>query len=172
MGKQTFERWFGDRLFDVEINREELLGVGADLLAEAGSVSSSIGLIAELVGDYSRLFAVEDAAYRGWRAGAYLQHKMVEGKSPSEEVAKALVEAMPEFGVRKARLAEVEGDLAYLKGLFDALRVKATMVRARAEMQRGKEDGETVGFDTKGLPATDAERVASVKRELSKKVVA
>ena len=175
MGKRIFEKWLGDKLYPVELDREELLRASPDLAADAGDVSASIGLVAELVGDYVRRYAQADAAYRNWKAATYLKFKLVDGKSPSDEIVKNQVEGEPEFLIRKDALAELEGDVEYLRGLFDALRAKASMIRARTDMARGKEDGEAVGFDTRATsttgraaPRTDDERAADVKDKLNK----
>lgn len=176
MGKRIFERWMDDKLFPVEIDRDELLNAGADLAAEGGAVAAHIGLVAELIGDYARRYTQEDAAYRQWRAVVYLKFKLVDGKSPSDEIVKAQVEGEPEFLDRKAKLAELEGDLEYLRGLFEALRAKATMVNARVNLSRGKEHGEGPGLDLRAAsprPAvrTDADRAADVKKALDKSKV-
>lgn len=172
MGKRIFDRWVGATLVAIELDRDELLQPSHDIAADAGDVSANIGLIAELVGDYARRYSQKDGAYRQWKAATYLKFKLVEGKAPSDEIVKNQVESEPEFLAFKDELAEIEGDLEYLRGLFDALKVKASMVRARTDIARGKEDGESNGFDGRPTrPAknhkTDAERAADVKTRMT-----
>lgn len=170
MGKRVFDRWEGDELFPVELDRNELLGSTGDLDADAGNVAASIGLVAELIGDTARRYGVYDAAYRQWRGAKYLEFKLVDGKAPSDELVKAQVEGDEEFLSRKAFLAELEGDLEYLRGLHEGLRTKAMMINARINLRRGKEHGESGGVDLRerssALAKTDAERAAVVKAKM------
>ena len=174
MGKRIFRRWVGDLMIDVEIDRVAILNLGDDLDTASGDVAANIGLVGELIGDYTRLFAQKDAEYRNWKAATYLRFKLVDGKAPSDELVKNQVDGEPEFVTRKAELGELEGDLEYLRGLHEALRAKTTLINARVNLRRGKEYGESGGVDLREsgrAPApvkTDAERAAAVKDKLNK----
>lgn len=163
MGRRVFERWVDDRLIPVELDRDEMLSPSADLATEAGMVASYIGLVAELVADYMRRVAHADAEYRQWRARRFIALKGQGGsKPPSDDTTSKLVEGEDDFVRHKAAIAELESDLEYLRGMFEALRAKASLCRARADVTRGKEYGEAGGFDLRRVDG-DAVKTAMTR---------
>lgn len=121
-----------------------LLGATSDLTVDACTVSDHIGLVGRL---YSVAVARQETAdtdYRHWRANAVLKCLDVDPKM-AEWKTKAEVEASTGFGVCKARIADATEDVEHLRTMLDGLRVKASMVRARADMHRGAYDSSTNG---------------------------
>lgn len=146
MGKKNFYRWVGDKLVPVSVNRASLLMSTGDLPKDAGDVAASIGLIAELVGDYTRLSADTDARYRAWKAGFKVDLLKDDPKMAEWKVT-ALAEAQPEFLAFKTEQAEWVGDLIYLRGLFEALRSKGFMVKARTDLARGQAENDELDLN-------------------------
>lgn len=142
MGKRIFERWVDDQLVQVEVDRNRLLRATSNATLDANLVADHIGLISELLGDYMRRVALNDAQYRHWRGQAESAQLEADPKLPEWKV-KAKVEGDPAFLAFKSEGAELKGDLEYLNGIFEALRAKGFMVTVRKDLQRTKEQGES-----------------------------
>jgi len=110
---------------------------GEDLDEEAGWLSSTIGLVGELLGQTTHALEREDAAYRRWRAGASRDVLASEPKTPEWKI-KHEVENDPKFEAFKNRVAALEGDSEFLRAYHDALRTKSSMIRARVELRGGE----------------------------------
>ena len=106
-----------------------------DLLEDAAQVAAYMGTVGELVAEYTAALELLDAKYRTWRAQATdrllgTDPKMAEWK------CNVGVNAQARFLEFKSEAARLTGDLEWLRSFHEALRTKASMVRARVEIQR------------------------------------
>jgi hypothetical protein len=131
---RTFERQVGDKAIKVTLDPEDLK-MGRNLVKEANKIAASIGLVGELMADVTQELHTLDGEYRSWRAQAY-RAVIKRDTKVAEWRARQAVESQPEFLRFKELIAGSEGDLAFLRQYHDALRVKSSMIRARAELQR------------------------------------
>lgn len=113
---------------EIELSTDDLV-IREDLDTESAGVAALMGLVGDLIGEWSAAAEMADARYRRWRAqiseSAYAQ----EGKSPTEAKLKAAIEADPIFEQHKAGIAQLTGELEFMRAFFAALQVKSTQLR-------------------------------------------
>lgn len=105
------------------------LRISRSLDAEASDVAAYMGLVGDLIGEWTTGVEVADAAYRRWRAQASETVAAAADKAPAEWKIKAAVEADPAFTTHKGEVAALTGELEFLRAYFSALQVKSTQLR-------------------------------------------
>lgn len=111
------------------------LRASADLLEDAAQVAAYMGTVGELVAEYTAQLELLDAKYRTWRAQATDRLLQTDPKMAEWKVNVG-VNAQPNFLEFKTEAARLTGALEWLRSFHEALRIKASMVRARVEIHR------------------------------------
>lgn len=132
---RVLERVVDGRTVQVRLDRNDLKL--DDLMTAVGKPASIIGLIAELLSDYTRRYREADAEYRAWQA---TEGERILADPANEKMAewklKQAVTAMPKFLAHKRRLAVLEGDMEYLRAYQQAAETMSYMVSAKKDMMR------------------------------------
>lgn len=152
---RTFVRTVGGKEIDIPVG-PTLLTMTGDVDADAGKVAANMGLVGELLAETTEALERADAAYRKWR-GVRVSSVLVDDPKLAEWKVKAQVEADDGFESYKGAVAELEGDLAYLRAYFDGLRALGRMVEVRQRLAANKLTAERVGVDVRDATPDDDE---------------
>lgn len=136
---RVFQRMVGDREVEVVLDPDTDLKMGKNLYAEAGTVASTTGLVGELIAEAVQEIGTVDAEFKRFRAEMTSRILRANEKIPEWKV-KAEVESMPDTLRFRGLLARRDGDLEFLRRYADALRLKATMLRARVDILRAERE--------------------------------
>ena len=126
-----------------------LLDKGTDLSEEAGTIASTMGLVANLLGITGETLDLADSEYRSWRATFA---KVIDDKLPEWKVRNR-TESDPKFLEHKRKIARLEGDLAFLRAFLDALEAKTRTVHDRTTLTVKTIDGVSMGPDLRDRPS-------------------
>ena len=154
VGDRRFVRQIDGREVETILRRSDL-DLGADLAADAGTPSSLMATVGELIAVTVEDLGVVDSQYRAWRASKALA---VGGDRVSEHRLKSMIEADPTFRTWKAEIARLEGDLEYLRSYFEGLRSKGMMTALRKDIAIKLYDGSVGGPDLRPPPGSRAPR--------------
>jgi hypothetical protein len=150
---------FGDDGKEIEIEvvlDTAILDPRADIAVDAGEVAGIMGAVGELIAVYTERVDLADAEYRAFRG---TKGKVItgaaEGKAPAEWKVKDEVEADPGFLDHQRIRAGAEADLEWLRNFLGALKIKAQMIRVRADLALKVYDGATLTGDPGGDPGGD-----------------
>jgi hypothetical protein len=119
-----------DNVTQVEIvlSSDDLLIVRS-LEEEASDVAAMMALAGDLIGEWTTGVEIADAKYRRWRAQQSETQAGAAEKAPAEWKVKAAIEAHPEFDQHKVGIAQLTGELEFLRAYFAGLQVKSTQIR-------------------------------------------
>lgn len=151
---RQFTRTVGGKEVVVELDTSTL-DPSSDLDAEAGSIASQVGLVAEMMAVATERLESADSGYRHWRAIRVSQSLSSDPKLAEWKV-KARVEADPGFMTHKNKIAALTGDVEFLRVYLSGLKTKASMVRGRIELTRSEWEGTSLGLDIKPEDAAKA----------------
>lgn len=139
---RVFTREVDGQTTEVELD-PDWLQVKGNIDGQAIRVAEMIGTVAELLAEAEEDQANMQAEYRAWR-GAQLTRMLNREPKIPEWKSKAAYESMPAFLEHKKNMAQCAGDIEHLRTFLEALKVKAEMVRVRADFmltQMAKEQG-------------------------------
>lgn len=129
---RTFKKKLGGREVEITLNFADL-HPDLDIDAEARSIPQTLAHLAELTEATIVEFREEDAKYRRWR-GQRTERELAEnGKLPEWRIEN-VVNADSDFLRRKTRLAELEGELEFLRAYTEAVRTQAFMIKSRIDV--------------------------------------
>jgi len=144
------------------VQLDDNFSLSGDYGADADAVASTIGLVAELMGEYIERFAEADARYRHWR-GEKTQELAAKDAKLAQWKVDRFIEADPDFMRHKTILAKLEGEVESLKRYFESLRLKADLLRtisSRDAAVRYGERGMTAAEDTESKPLVSGDRAS------------
>jgi hypothetical protein len=129
---REFERTVGGSRIKVEIDLDDLKP-GDSVEDDAGHVAQLMGTVAELIAEYQTRHDHLDAIYRGWRAA---KANTIRARDPklAEHKVKAETEGCKQFVEYIDARDGVGAQLDFLRNIMSALRVKAQMIRVRADL--------------------------------------
>lgn len=111
------------------------LAIGDDLADTARALASTYGRAAELVADLEGAAASSEAVYKSWRATRGGELRALDDKAAQWKIDQML-DADPDTGRHKEEMAQVAGDLVFLRGFQEGLRLKAQMLRVLTDNAR------------------------------------
>lgn len=113
------------------------LALSGDIRNDCDAVAGAVGLVVELKGEYLHRLSDADAAYRAWR-GRKTQEILDRDPKCAQWKCDRFIEADPEFLSHKSHIAELEGELEVIRGIFDALRIKSDILKTLASQSAGQ----------------------------------
>lgn len=133
-----------------------------DIDQDMDRVAAQMSRIAELWAAAEEEEISADAHYRAWRA-TQGEGLLQRDEKLAEWKVRQKIEASPKFTAIKDRLAKAARNVTVLKGHFESLKVKASLLQSKGAMRRAELD--STGMSTK-LTAAEVER--DVRKEKAK----
>jgi hypothetical protein len=130
--KRIFLRKIGETNVATTLDTDDLR-LGSDVIDEASRVAGVIGLVGELIAYTVQEAQIADAEYRHWRGR---KSESFAGEKLAEHRIKSRVDGDELFLICKTRMARLDGDLEFLQAYREALRTKASMIRAKIDFHK------------------------------------
>ena len=124
---------------EIVLSTDDLI-ISRPLAEEARDVAALIGQVGDLIGSWMECVELADARYRRWRGQQTESILGASDKAPAEFKVTAAREAHPEFLQHKTEIAQLTGELEFLRAYYAALQVKAGQIGAliTIEVQAGR----------------------------------
>lgn len=132
--KRTFFRTVGDDRVEVVLDTADL-EIGDDLVAESRTVAARMGIVTDLVSEYTFLVQTCEAQYRTW-SGSESAALSTRNDKLAEWKVKALVESAKGFFQHKKNVAEATADLVWLQGHHENLKTKSYKIDSIVELEK------------------------------------
>ena len=132
---RTFIREIDDNEIRVHLSLLDLR-ISSNPETDADRIAELMGLVGELLADVAQAYEEADADYRNWR-GKKSVAIAEESTRVAEHTIKSTVEGDDTFKEKKGAVAQLSGDLEFLRAFMDACRAKVTMLNARLAQRRG-----------------------------------
>lgn len=130
--QRTFNYKVGGKTVEIVLDSKHLRP-SEDLDSDAAEVANLFGQLAQAMAESTAQLDRTDAEYRRFRA-TETQAILEADPKAAEWKCKASIEASDAFLAFKMRMAEINGDIEFLRAYQEGLRTKAAMIKVRASM--------------------------------------